>query len=98
MLEHHAHLLTDFVDVAFIIRNGLAFKDDFSAGRCLQQVQAAQESGFSAAAGSDQHNTFALVDVLADALEHLQIAKALGQVFNVYHLRAASSQRFPAAR
>ena len=32
----------------------------------------------------------ALVDVLVDALEDLVVPVRLGQVFNVYHLRAAS--------
>ena len=98
MLENHAHLLADFVDIAFVIRNGLTLEDDLTAGRCLQQVQAAQEGGFSASAGPDQHNTFSPVDVLADAFENFQVTKAFCQVFNVYHLRAASSQRYQAAR
>ena len=58
----------------------------------------AQERGFSAARGADQHNAVALVDGQVHALEHLQAAVVLLQSFNVYHFAPASSQILQAAR
>ena len=60
MLEHHAHLLAHMVNV--VVGDFLAVEDDMAAVRLLQTVQAAQERGFSAARGADQHNAVALVD------------------------------------
>ena len=96
MLEHHAHLLAHMVNV--VVGDFLAVEDDMAAVRLLQTVQAAQERGFSAARGADQHNAVALVDGQVHALEHLQAAVVLLQSFNVYHFAPASSQILQAAR
>ena len=96
MLEHHAHLLAHMVNV--VVGDFLAVEDDMAAVRLLQTVQAAQERGFSAARGADQHNAVALVDGQVHALEHLQVAVVLLQSFNVYHFAPASSQILQAVR
>ena len=81
MLKDHAHLLTVLVDVHALIGDVHPFKDHLSLVRCLQQVQTAQERRLPAAAGSDDRNDLTLVDLFADAFQHLQIMKALMQVF-----------------
>ena len=95
MLEHHAHLLAHMVNV--VVGHGLAVEDDLAAVRLFQPVQAAQERGFSAAGGADQHHAVAFVNGQVYAFQHLQTAVILFQSFNVDHFVPASSQILPAA-
>ena len=98
LLEHHAHAGPQLVDVVFRVGDVHALKGDGAAGGLLQQVQAPQEGGLARAGGADDGHLLALVDVLVDALEDLVVPVRLGQVFNVYHLRAASFPESPGAR
>ena len=41
MLKHHAHMLTNLVNVNLGIRDVLSIEPDFTAGGSLQKVQAA---------------------------------------------------------
>ncbi len=65
MLEHHAHLLAVEVDIAALIGDIDAVKENLSAGRNLQQVQAAEERRLAGAGRPDDDDDFALAD-LAD--------------------------------
>ena len=40
MLEHHSHMLTDFINVNLGVCDILSVEPDFTTGRSLQQVQA----------------------------------------------------------
>ena len=46
MLENHAYMLAELIDVRSGRGNQLSLETDFSGGRFLQQVQAAQEGAF----------------------------------------------------
>ena len=62
VLEHHAHLLPVQVDVrtcGSVI--SVPSKIDSAGGGRLQQVQAPQEGGFTAAGGPDDNDDLALV-------------------------------------
>ena len=112
VLEHHAHLLADRVDVVVVHLHALKF--DAAAGGDLQPVQAAQEGGFAAARGADKADHVAAVDVDVDAPQHVQsggsllcalplfAAVGLGQAPDfqdlIGHFVPASSQILQAAR
>lgn len=70
VLEHHAHLLANTVDVGFIHLGALKF--DAAGGWDLQPVQAAQKGRFAAAGGANQADHIAAVDVDVNALQHVQ--------------------------
>ena len=111
VLEHHAHLLADGVDVVVIHLHALKF--DAAAGGDLQPVQAAQEGGFAAARGADGADHVAAVDVDVDALQDVEdgggllcalplfAAIGLGQTADfqdlIGHFVPASSQTLRAA-
>ena len=97
LLEHHSHLLTHLVDIVLGVGDINPLKGDSTAGRLLEQVQAAQEGRLTRTGRSDDNDLFALFDVLVDALEHTVRTIGFFQLYNVDHFRAASSQRLPAA-
>ena len=97
LLEHHAHAAAHQIDVRVLGGDVLSLKDNFAAGRLLEQVQAAQKGGLARAGRADDYDLLALLDMLVDTLEHLMVAKGFVQVFNVDHFRAASSQKCRAA-
>ena len=70
VLEHHAHLLANTVDVGFVHLGALKF--DAAGGGNLQPVQAPQKGGLAAAGGSDQAHHVAAVNINIDALQHVQ--------------------------
>ena len=80
VLEHHAHALAQPVHLAGARGDLLAIDEDASAGRLLQQVDAAQEGALARAGGPDDDDLLALVDALVDAAENLMVAKALVEV------------------
>ena len=49
MLEHHAHLLAQQVDIMFCIGDFFTVNKNMSRGWLLQQIQAAQKGTFAAA-------------------------------------------------
>ena len=63
VLEDHAHFLAEFVQVDLALGNDLAFYVDGTVRRLLQQVQTAQESGFTGAGRSDHDHDISLVDI-----------------------------------
>ena len=69
MLEDHAHLLAQLVDVDLFLRDIDAVEQDRSARRRLQQVQAAQERALARAGGADGRDDIALPDIDGDAVQ-----------------------------
>ena len=69
MLEDHAHLLAQLVDVDLFLRDIDAVEQDRSARRRLQQVQAAQERALAGAGGADGRDDIALPDIDGDAVQ-----------------------------
>ena len=98
MLEYHAHLTADQVDVGLGVGDLGALKGDGTGSGGLQQVEAAQEGGLARAGGADHDHLLAGIDVLGDIVQHQVLSKGLGQMFNVDHLDAASFPESPAAR
>ena len=62
--------------------DGLAIEDDVAALILLEQVDAAQQRRLARAAGADDRDDIALVEVEIDALEHLGRTELLGQPAN----------------
>ena len=77
MLEHHAHLTADLVDVGLGAGDLHAVKDDGAGGRLLQQVQAAKKGGLAGAGGADDDHLVAGIDVLGDIVQHQMVAEGL---------------------
>ena len=99
ILEDDLHILAQRLHIARVqLCDILAVEDDLAAVRLFQPVQAAQERGFAAAGGADQHHAVAFVNGQVYAFQHLQTAVILFQSFNVDHFVPASSQILPAAR
>ena len=94
MLEHHAHVLANLVDVGAGGGDVLPFEKDLAAGRRFQQIQTAQKGGFAGAGRPDDGNFFAGRDGFGDALQHRNAAEGFGQILNLDHFAPAS---FPPA-
>ena len=60
MLENHADFLAEFIDVLFGDESVIIV--DFSASGFFEVVDAAKESGFTAARGSDDGDTLAFLE------------------------------------
>ena len=69
MLEDHAHLLAQLVDVDLFLRDIDAVEQNRATRRCLQQVQAAQERALAGAGGADGRDDIALPDIDGDAVQ-----------------------------
>ena len=69
MLEDHAHLLAQLVDVDLFLRDIDAVEQDRSTRRRFQQVQAAQERALAGAGGADGRDDIALPDIDGDAVQ-----------------------------
>ena len=91
VLEDHAHLAADGVDIHLGVGDDGAVKGDGALGGLLQQVEAAQEGGLSGAGGSDDDHLLPLADGLGDVIQHQIPPEALGQMFNGDHFPSASS-------
>ena len=98
MLEDHAHLPADQVDVHLGVGDLGAVEGDGALGGGLQQVQAPQEGGLAGAGGPDDDHLFLGVDVLGNVVQDQVVPEGLGEVFNVDHFAAASFPVCPAAR
>ena len=85
MLEHHAHLPPDGVDVHLGIGDLGAFKGDGAGRGSLQQVEAPKERGFARAGGADDDHLFAGMDVLVDVVQHQVVPKGFAKSLNVDH-------------
>ena len=79
-LEHHAHLGAVGAGVRAFGRDVLPMEQHAAVGRGLQQVDAAQQRGFSAAGGADHAGNIAVVDGKVNIAQHHVGAKAFGEV------------------
>ena len=76
VLEHHAQLLANLVDVGALVQNIRAVKNNLTAGRLFQTVQAAQKRTLTGTGRANDNNALALVDLAVDFLENFQFAEA----------------------
>ena len=79
ILEYHADLLADLVDIGLLCVDLLAFKDNLTGGGFFQAVEAADEGAFAGAGGADDSHYFALMDIDIDAVEDFQLAEMFFQ-------------------
>ena len=63
MLEHHADILADLLDVGLRGRDILSFNEHLAAGWPLQQVHAPQDRGFTGTGRTDQGDNLALFNL-----------------------------------
>ena len=98
VLEHHAHLLAQLVDVGLGVGDLMAVEGNGAGSGDLQQVQTPQEGGLAGAGGADDDHLFPGVDVLGQIVQHQMVPEGFAEVFNVDHFDAASCPACPAAR
>src|SRR5665647_3133203 len=88
LLEHHAALHADLVDVLLEGAAVAAAGDvdaadaDLAGRRVLEEVEAAQEGALARAGGPDEDQDLALELLEVDALEHVVLAEVLLQSFD----------------
>ena len=66
-----------------LVGDVVAIHNDRTVGDLFQTVEAAQESGLTAAGRPQNDDDLALVDVDRDILEHFQITEVLFQMGNM---------------
>ena len=98
MLEDHAHLTADEIDVRLGVGDVRTLEGDGALGGRLQQVQAAQEGGLAGAGRPDDHHFLAGADVGRNIVQDQVVPEGLGEVFNVDHFAAASFPVYPGDR
>ena len=87
MLEHHAHVLTNLVQIGFLVGHVVTVHNDFPGGDFFQPVQAPKEGGLAGAGGSQNHHDLTFADVGGYVLEDFQLAEILLQMGNVnFHI------------
>jgi hypothetical protein len=68
LLKDHSHFLTVEIKVGIFIGEVVIFKENTTARRNFEHIEAAQEGGFTRAGCADDANYVALEDINADAL------------------------------
>ena len=96
LLEYHTHALTQLIDIARRICNRRSFEDDLAAGRLLQQIQAAQECGFTRSGRTDHYNFFPFFNMLVNSLQHHMVPEGFLKIFSDDHPDSASFPACPA--
>ena len=61
-LEHHPHLLSNLVDVAFLIRNAHTVHPYITRSRSFKHIDATDERGLSRTGRSDDGNNVSFVN------------------------------------
>ena len=79
VLKDHAHPLPVQVDVGPWVQDVHAFKIDGAFRRAFQQVQGAQQGGFSRTRRPDDHRNLPLAQLQIDAVQGLEGSKVLFQ-------------------
>ena len=62
MLEHHAHLLAVLIQIDLFIGDIYTLKNDAAFGGNLQQIEGAEQGGFTRTGGAYDDHHLALVD------------------------------------
>ena len=77
LLEHHADLSADELDVLQVAGQLVAVDDDFPLLMLLEPVDAADQGGFAGSRRSADDDALALMDRQVDVLEHVELAVPL---------------------
>ena len=80
MLEYHADVFADFVDIHVTVGQVVAVDDDLTAGDFLQLVHAAEKGGFAASGRSDDNDYLALMHIVGDILQYLKLSEVFLQM------------------
>ena len=75
LLEHHAHMFAELVDVGARSRDFLPLDENMTARRFLEQVDATKHRRFARARRSEHDDDLAALDVNVYVAEHLGLAK-----------------------
>ena len=81
-LKHHADLLPQGVEVDLEVHEILPVEPDVAGIGFLQQIDAAQQRGLAGAGRADDAHDLAAVDLQVDALEHVEVAEGLFELFD----------------
>ena len=90
MLENHAHLLPNQVDIAAWRINMLAVNPDFPFTWFIKQIETAEQRALARTGRSDDDNLLADINMCIDIPENTAAAKIHAQTFNGYHCGATS--------
>ena len=82
VLEDHAHFAADGIDVSVFVGQINASKIDFSGCGLLQEVETAEEGGFTGTGGTDDDDLFSPADFLGDPVEDDMIPKGFYEVLH----------------
>src|SRR5690606_1583665 len=93
LLEHHADMLAQMVDVGLRVGERHAGDFDLAAGRRLQPVQATQERALAGPRRADDDDNLLFLHMRADPFQDFVVAEGFVNVFNVYQLEASSPDR-----
>src|ERR1700689_4126210 len=97
-LEHHRYLGPDRDDRGSLALDPRSLHQDIAGIITLQAVDAAQDGRLAGSRRADDADDFALLDQGADALEHLDRAKALVDIAELDHRRLARFSRWRTSR
>ena len=95
MLKHHAHFFPHRIEL-FVRHSGqiLSLEQNLSGSGLFQTVQTAQKGTLARTGRSDDDDLFTLFNGRCDALQNVQVAEGLLQIFNLDHFLPIS---FPAS-
>lgn len=68
MLKNHTHIFSEFINIQFRIQNLLPVYYDLTFLRFFQEIQTAQESGFSGTGRTNDTDTLTFVYMSCDSL------------------------------
>ena len=80
MLEYHADVFANLIDIYVTVGQVVTIDNDLAAGDFLQLVHAAKEGGFAASGRSDDNDYFSFMHIVGDILQHLKLSKAFLQM------------------
>jgi hypothetical protein len=92
LLEDHAHVATDGIDVAVRVGDLVTVHLDGAARRLLEEVDAPQERRLARTRGPDDADDLALVDGGVEALQDVVAAERLVQVGDLHDRDSGGSR------
>ncbi|MNK73903.1 hypothetical protein D3C87_934060 [compost metagenome] len=93
VLEDHAHIATQVLDLGLGTGQGLAEDGDMPLVDGLERVDAAQERALARAARAQENDLLARVDMELDAVEHPLRAEGLSDVVEDDHAVTPCARR-----
>jgi hypothetical protein len=92
LLENHADITADFVEMFFKIRvalsgivNQLSIQIDFTSGWLLKMIDAAKKSGFAGVTRPDDDEHLAGIDLKVDSVEDIKVTITFMEITNLHY-------------